>query len=636
MKRLPHPSLRQKLLLILILPMLLVSYFIATMLWQNGQTIRVMGCLERHAQVVLGASDLMHELQKERGRSFASLKGLGQGESLQDQRLLTDARLTQFQGISARRCPAGLGIDFAQQLDRVQVLLSALAALRQQVDAALIAEQAVFERYTELIDQLLKLALLQSIHMKSESIPHHSAAYLSYLRAKEYAGRERAVLSRVLKMDRFSAESKREFILLQAEQRIYLDLFEEYVGMTEPGQSGLAEEREALDEVQRIQALAWTREYGFGIDPEHWFAVSTRRIEQLKQVADQLGSGLRHKAVALHDQARARQYFWLIVCAITFGITLLLSLAIIRVIERTIVAEQQKQMDLVKRLEGVDKQLLQSEKMAAIGQLAAGVAHEINNPVGYVSSNLYTLEHYLDDLTRLVEGYERLIVEGSETQRQRMQQLRQHLDVEILWQDLRSLVEQSKQGMVRVKGIVQSLNDFSREGGGAFSLSDLHQGFETTISVAWHELKYKAEIVREFGDIPLCYCDLPRLNQVFLNLLVNAAQAIEDRGRIYIRTGADINQIWFEVEDTGCGMSEEVVSHIFDPFFTTKEPGKGTGLGLSVSYGIVQQHQGRIEVNSRLGHGTRFRVVLPRLQKPEPADNAALADLSVSKAGQQT
>ena len=260
------------------------------------------------------------------------------------------------------------------------------------------------------------------------------------------------------------------------------------------------------------------------------------------------------------------------------------------------------------------EQLIQSEKLASIGQLAAGVAHEINNPVGYVFSNFSSLERYLKDLFRMLEAYESAEAQLSDTPTAaRLSALRQEIDLEYLKQDVPTLMAESREGIARVRKIVQDLKDFSHiDTRPQWEWSDLHKGLDSTLNIVQNEIKYKAEVVKHYGTLPEVQCLAPELNQVFMNLLINAAQAIDKpRGTISIRTGAGGDTVWVEVEDDGCGISSENASRIFDPFFTTKPVGKGTGLGLSLSYGIVKKHGGRLEVDSAPGRGTRFRVTIP-------------------------
>ncbi len=268
---------------------------------------------------------------------------------------------------------------------------------------------------------------------------------------------------------------------------------------------------------------------------------------------------------------------------------------------------------LNEKLKDAQNQLLQSEKMASVGQLAAGVAHEINNPIGYVYSNLGTLEDYMQDLFSIVDSYEALepaIADGEVLERVRA--TKEKTDLKFLRDDTRALMVETREGITRVKKIVQDLKDFSRiDATDEWHWADLQKGIDSTLNIVWNELKYKVEVKKEYADIPEVECRPSQLNQVFMNLLVNAGHAIEDKGVITIRTGQEGEQVWVEIADNGKGIAPEHLSRIFDPFFTTKPIGQGTGLGLSLSYGIVQKHGGRIDVKSELGKGTTFSVWLP-------------------------
>jgi signal transduction histidine kinase len=266
------------------------------------------------------------------------------------------------------------------------------------------------------------------------------------------------------------------------------------------------------------------------------------------------------------------------------------------------------------RLSAAQDQLMQSEKLASIGQLAAGVAHEINNPIGYIFSNFGTLEKYLADLFRMLCAYEAAEQQLAGTPvAQQLKALREEIELDYLKEDIPTLMAESSEGIKRVRKIVQDLKDFSRiDARQEWEWADLHKGIDSTLNIVNNEIKYKADVVREYGVLPEVECLPSELNQVFMNLLVNAAHAIgAERGTITVRTGTEGEQVWAEVEDSGCGIPPETLARVFDPFYTTKPVGQGTGLGLSLSYGIVKKHNGRIELDSVVGRGTRFRVWLP-------------------------
>ncbi|MDR3410441.1 MAG: PAS domain S-box protein [Formivibrio sp.] len=282
-------------------------------------------------------------------------------------------------------------------------------------------------------------------------------------------------------------------------------------------------------------------------------------------------------------------------------------------LESEMAAHIEQLSSLNRQLEEAQTQLLQAEKMSAVGQLAAGVAHEINNPVGFVNSNLGTLREYLTDLLQLIDAYENVIAACPPDHPAVRQacELKNRIDFQFISEDAPKLLQESRDGLDRVKRIVADLKDFSRVGESDWQTTDVHQCLDSTLNVVASELKYKATIIKAYGELPDIRCMSFQLNQVFMNLLVNAAHAIQDKGTITLRTGRTDDAVWIEVEDTGEGIPPENLKRIFEPFFTTKPIGKGTGLGLSVSYGIIQKHHGHIEAHSIPGKGSTFRIVLP-------------------------
>lgn len=274
----------------------------------------------------------------------------------------------------------------------------------------------------------------------------------------------------------------------------------------------------------------------------------------------------------------------------------------------------------ISRNKMLESQLLQSEKMASIGQLAAGVAHEINNPMGFIYSNLGTLSGYIEDLSQLLKKYETLeqsVQEGkldmASSNLDALTAEKERIDLAYLMDDIGDLITESLDGADRVRKIVLNLKEFSHVGRAEKMPSDLNAGLESTLNIVRNELKYKTTIEKELGDIPLVPCFMQEINQVFMNLLVNAGQAIADQGTIHIRTYREEDWICVRVTDSGKGMSPEVQKRIFEPFFTTKRVGEGTGLGLSMAYQIiVEKHGGQLLVESTEGQGTTFTVRLPQ------------------------
>ncbi|MCK9294439.1 MAG: ATP-binding protein, partial [Desulfobulbaceae bacterium] len=269
-------------------------------------------------------------------------------------------------------------------------------------------------------------------------------------------------------------------------------------------------------------------------------------------------------------------------------------------------------------LKSAQSQMLQQEKMASIGQLAAGVAHEINNPVGFVMSNLNSLRKYTEKLLAFISSQDKAIREITGLAAQRQQALleglaaeRKFLKIDYIAADALDLLEESLEGTERVKRIVQNLKSFSRLDQAENQPTDLNQAIESTLQIVANEIKYKATVHREYGEIPLTLCNAGELNQVFTNLLINAGQALGEPGEITIRTWAEGGNIFLVFADTGCGMPPEISRRIFEPFFTTKEVGKGTGLGLSITYDIIKKHRGDIQVTSEKGKGTTFTIRLP-------------------------
>jgi len=286
----------------------------------------------------------------------------------------------------------------------------------------------------------------------------------------------------------------------------------------------------------------------------------------------------------------------------------------------TLLQEKSEQEKLIAKLQEAQEQLLQQEKMASIGQLAAGVAHEINNPVGYVNSNINSLDGYITDLYKILAIYEKFETELPEGHSllDELKAFKEDIDYNFIRDDVKDLISESTEGVLRVKQIVKDLKDFSHVDEAEWQCTNLESGINSTLNIVHNELKYKVTIEKDYGKIPDVECVPSQINQVIMNLLVNAGHAIKEHGSITIRTRIkDENFVYVEIADTGKGIAEENLNKIFDPFFTTKPVGEGTGLGLSLSYSIIEKHGGELSVESKEGVGTTFRITLPMKQESE-------------------
>ena len=281
-------------------------------------------------------------------------------------------------------------------------------------------------------------------------------------------------------------------------------------------------------------------------------------------------------------------------------------------------------IDSLLSVRNAQPKLIQQEKLASIGQLAAGIAHELNNPIGFISSNFTSLKSYISIIKEYITVCEQSLallsgrtdVSGVDP---RIRSLRDDKKLDYILGDLESLVTESMEGVSRMTEIVTSLRNFSHiDNETRIGSYDINEALESTLSVAKNEIKYVADVEKELSNVPHIDCIGSEINQVLLNILVNAAQAIEsqkrrDRGLIKIKTYADREYVYCEIEDDGPGIPRQIISRIFDPFFTTKEVGEGTGLGLNISYDIVaNKHGGELSVHSEEGHGATFVVKLPR------------------------
>ena len=253
--------------------------------------------------------------------------------------------------------------------------------------------------------------------------------------------------------------------------------------------------------------------------------------------------------------------------------------------------------------------LIQSEKLASLGLLAAGVAHEINNPTAFVLGNLFALKEYEQDLKGFVGGCAQIC--SSPDMHKQYEELKERLNITVLVEDISKLTTETIEGADRIKKIVKDLKSFAHPDEGTFSLGDINQCLETSLNIVWNELKYKTEVIKEFGQFPPVSFNQQQMSQVFVNLFVNAAQAIENKGKLVVKSYVADKNVCIEIVDNGKGIPAEHLSKVFDPFFTTKPVGQGTGLGLAIVQRIIKDHKGEIDVASTPGQGTSFIIQLP-------------------------
>jgi signal transduction histidine kinase len=270
----------------------------------------------------------------------------------------------------------------------------------------------------------------------------------------------------------------------------------------------------------------------------------------------------------------------------------------------------------VANLKAAQEQLVQAEKMASLGQLTAGIAHEINNPINFVTANIQPLKDDMADIIKFIDHYEEIIKKkGLENEFTEIEKNKQGANVELTKKEINNLLKGIEDGAKRTSEIVKGLRNFSRLDQNVFRKANMNEGLESTLTLLHSSYKNRIEIIKQYGDLPEIDCFPGQINQVFMNILSNAIQAISAEGKIFIKTWHEGSNVKISIKDTGAGMTDEVRKKIFDPFFTTKEVGKGTGLGLSISFGIIKKHNGEIEVLSKQGDGTEFVIRIPIIQQ---------------------
>ena len=255
--------------------------------------------------------------------------------------------------------------------------------------------------------------------------------------------------------------------------------------------------------------------------------------------------------------------------------------------------------------------LLQSEKMASLGQLVAGIAHEINNPVNFISAGVESLGTNLEEIGQVLDVYHKITPKNVEIKLKEIEELKDKIEYKEAIKEIDKLISSIKNGTKRTTDIVKGLRTFSRMDDDIVNTADIHEGLDSTLILLHNRYKDRIEIIRNYGDIPQIECYPGQLNQVFMNILSNAIDSIDTTGKVTITTSKSDGMIRISIKDTGRGIPENLKKKIFEPFYTTKAVGKGTGLGLSISHGIIEKHKGKIDVTSEAGKGSEFIVILP-------------------------
>jgi signal transduction histidine kinase len=296
----------------------------------------------------------------------------------------------------------------------------------------------------------------------------------------------------------------------------------------------------------------------------------------------------------------------------------------IKVTERTVeLQKSNEELNItLKNLKDTQSKLVDAEKMASLGQLTAGIAHEINNPINFVSSSVKPLKRDIADIITILDKYDELSTDGNaEAKIKEVNSLKKELDLDYLKEEIGTLLTGIEDGANRTAEIVKGLRNFSRMDEDDLKMANIHEGIDSSLVLLNSTLGGRIDIIKDYGDIPSIECYAGKLNQVFMNILTNATQAIssnkesQGKGTIHIKTYNKDQNVVIRIKDSGTGMPEEVRNKIFEPFFTTKDVGEGTGLGLSIVFSIIEAHKGYIEVESEQGKGTEFIITLPKVQK---------------------
>lgn len=310
-------------------------------------------------------------------------------------------------------------------------------------------------------------------------------------------------------------------------------------------------------------------------------------------------------------------------------------LALLGAMEQQVKKNSNELSHAYRELKASQAQLVQSEKMASLGQMVAGVAHEINTPLGYVKNNVEIVQEFIVQLQQMNTSHRELVdvilspdsndIAIAEKLAE-LDDLQNEIQPDLLFEDMAAIFNDTGYGLEQINELVMGLKNFSRLDQAMTDSVQINECINSSLLIAKSNLKNRIEVIKQLGDIPKIACAPSQINQVLLNLFTNASQAIEGEGKILVKTWADESNVYISVQDSGKGMPPEVVAKIFDPFFTTKPVGEGTGLGLSISFQIIEQHGGRIRVASEVGRGTRFGISLPRQQTAVKKTQAVLAE----------
>lgn len=363
--------------------------------------------------------------------------------------------------------------------------------------------------------------------------------------------------------------------------------------------------------------------------------ISEMSSQNYKELQHQITNGREWKGELLNKKKNGESYWALVSISpirnksgeIVNFIAVEEDISEIKALHKNLELKNEQLTEALEDLKNTQSRLVQNEKLAGIGQLAAGVAHEINNPLGFVSSNFEILKKYMTRYQNVLSDYTTFKDTIKEKDYLQLSDLIEVIEISesqnkiaFVIEDMAELFREIEDGIERIKKIVQGLRNFSRvDYLDNFEEYDINAGIETTLIVANNEIKYFANVERDLGELPAIYANGSQVNQVILNILINAVHAIkslknEQPGTIKIRTRYDERYVYCEIEDNGIGMNEDVKNHIFEPFYSTKEVGEGTGLGLSISYDIiVNKHKGDISITSQFNKGSTFTIKLPRL-----------------------